>query len=154
GVEGLRLVNRATGASRAIVACDSPATCRGAVSNDGRVVFCCTDRDRDLTAFARVRIDDLGSAAPMTYIASRDDAELASFALNRGCTDAALVWNVEGRSEMELIELATLKRRAVPLPDEIVADVSFSNGGERLVAVVSGPQAPSAVWILQIATGE
>ena len=53
-------------------------------------------------------------AGDIEDVAARDDAELGSFAITDNGSQAALLWNVGGRSELEFVELGTLERDPGP----------------------------------------
>ena len=114
-----------------------------------------TNDDRDRIAFARMELRRPdGKPGKITILAQRPDAELGSFALDDDGTTAALLWNVAGRSELELIDLTTGKTTARPkLPAEIAGGLEFSKDGKSLAMIVSGAATPSDIWILDVATG-
>jgi dipeptidyl aminopeptidase/acylaminoacyl peptidase len=82
-------------------------------------------------------------------LAAREDAELQGFALTEDGTEAALVWNVAGRSELALYDPRTGRTEPGPdLPAEIAAGLTYSRDGRRLAFVASGAAAPADVWAL------
>ena len=72
-----------------------------------------TDGGRERAAL--VAVDVATDARPMypEVLAEREDAELERFALTEDGALAALVWNVAGRSELDLLDLATGKPAAL-----------------------------------------
>jgi dipeptidyl aminopeptidase/acylaminoacyl peptidase len=126
----------------------------GEFSPDGRTVYLASDKDRDLIAFARVRIGADGAPGQVEVVAARDDAELQEFAVSRDGTTAALLWNLGGRSELSLVDLATLKLSAGPrLPGDIASELKFSRDGRLLALTASGSAQPQDIWILDRASG-
>lgn len=126
----------------------------GVFSPDGRTVFLSSDKDRDRTAFARLRLDASGRPGPIEVVRGREDAELEGFAITEDGTTAALLWNAAGRSELEFLDLAT--RRVTggrALPAEVAGDLSFSRDGRLLALSASGAAAPSDVWVLERVSG-
>lgn len=86
---------------------------------------------------------------------ARDDAVLESFDLNDHGTVAALVWNVAGRSELELLDLVTKSIRPAPaVPAEIISRLSFSKDGNLLVMSGQGAATPPSIWVLNLLTGD
>ena len=61
---------------------DPPGLFCGEISPDGGTVYLTSNKDRDLAAFARVRIGADGAPGPIEVIAERADAELDGFALD------------------------------------------------------------------------
>ncbi len=72
--------------------------------------------------------------------------ELDTFAVTDDGTLAALVWNVAGATELELLDLATGRRTRVPGGPELVESVRFSADGSVLVASGQGFLQPRGVW--------
>jgi dipeptidyl aminopeptidase/acylaminoacyl peptidase len=121
-----------------------------AVSNE---IFVAGNPDRDRSAFGRVKIAADGSVSPFETLVSRDDAELAGFVLNEQETVAALNWNVAGRSQITLLDLKTMKERPVNVPGDIIGIGEFSADGTKLALTASGSNAPSDIWVLDVASG-
>jgi dipeptidyl aminopeptidase/acylaminoacyl peptidase len=155
GDDNLFLVDLARPREVLLTPHEGPGTFNGKFSADGRVVYLQSNKDRDRMAFARVEIGRDNQPGPIELLAARDDAVLESFDLNYQGTLAALVWNVAGRSDLELFDLATNKLLPAPaLPAEIVSGLSFSKDGSLLVMSAQGAATPSAIWVLDLLTGE
>ena len=122
---------------------------------DSRVVYLVSNKDRDLTAFAHVKLSPMGQPGPIEVIAARDDADLDFFVLNKQGTQAALVWNVGGRSELGFVDLASGAVKSGPkLPAEIVDAIDYAPNGDQLAMAITGPQAPEDIWVLNIASNK
>lgn len=133
---------------------EGPGEFEGQFAPDGKTVYLASNRERDLVAFARVRIGDDG-AGPIEILVGRDDAELESFTLNDAGTLAALIWNVEGKNELTFFDLTTGKPRpAPPLPVEIARQLTFTKDGGRLAFSATGAATPTDIWTLDIASGK
>jgi len=127
----------------------------GEFSPDGRSVRLITDQGRDRAAFGRVGLAADGAPGPIELVAARDDAGVEEFAVTHDGGLAALLWNAAGRTELELIDLGSLKRRPVPgLPGEIVEELSFSSDGRRLALTVTGAARPHDIWLLDVKSGQ
>ncbi len=102
-----------------------------------------SNKDRDLLAFARIRLAENGQRGPIEVIAERSDAELDSFEINHRSTTAALFWNVGGRDELAFMDLLTGRMRAKPkLPAEIADELVFSRDDKLLAMTISGSSSP------------
>ena len=154
GDNNLYLVDLATGKETLLTPHEGPGSFDGAFAKDGRAVYLATNAGRDLTAFARLELAESGSPGRTAILAERPEAELSSFELDDTGTTAALVWNVSGKSDLELVNLATGVSFLHPkLPAEIVSGLEFSKDGKSLAMVVSGAATPSDIWVMDVATG-
>jgi dipeptidyl aminopeptidase/acylaminoacyl peptidase len=116
-------------------------------------VWVATNEGRELAALARIVIDRRQTGA-LEYRVARDDAELDGVRINRRAATAALLWNVAGMAELELMDLRTGKRRTIALPGEIATLPVFSPDGRRIAFALSGAAAPSDIWVADVAGGE
>jgi len=154
GDNDLFLVALATAKETRLTPHEGPGSFSGAFGRDGRTVYLASDKDRDLRAFARVRLDAAGAPGPVEVLAARDDAELSDFTLDEAGMRAALLWNVAGRSELWFYDL--VKSRTTPgppLPGEIAGGIGFSRDGRLLVMTISGSTRPSDLWVLDVRRG-
>jgi dipeptidyl aminopeptidase/acylaminoacyl peptidase len=162
GDDDLFLVDLRRGGETLLTPHEGPGSFAGGrFSPDGSTVYLSSNADRDLIAFARVRLGADGRPGPIEVLAARDDAELDDFALTEDGRTAALFWNVAGRSELALVDLAGGRAEpGPPLPTEVVGGPyersgpgsEFSRDGRRLVLALWGPAAPSDLWVLDLAT--
>lgn len=116
----------------------------GRLAPDLRVAYVRSDAGREMHALFAVPLD---AGSPATVVAQRSDADLEHIALTADGRTALLVWNVAGRSECELMDLAHGTRAALPLPEPIADDCSFSRDGRWLALTLEGPTHPRAIWI-------
>jgi dipeptidyl aminopeptidase/acylaminoacyl peptidase len=127
----------------------------GRFSPDGSLVYLTSDKDRDLEAFARIKISGEGKPGAIETIAARSDAQVDGFELSEDGTTAALVWNVDGRSELDFVDLASLKITHGPkLRSEIISGAKFSRDGRMLAITAGGSSAPFDIWIFDRTTGK
>lgn len=154
GDNSLFLINLANGSEAKLTPHQGPGNFGGGrFSPDGRTVYLASNKDRDLQAFARVRLDRNDQPGPIEVLAARDDAELSTYDINDQWTMAAIVWNVAGRSELSFLDLKTNKLTAGPTPPaEIVGGLTFSKDGQQLALVASGAAAPPDIWVLEMRT--
>ena len=111
----------------------------GRFFDDGTRMFVLTDGGRERAAL--VAVDVATDARPMypEVLAEREDAELERFALTEDGALAALVWNVAGRSEVDLLDLTTGKPAAYTPPGDVVTSAVFSHDGDSLVMGIAVP---------------
>ncbi|MCA1618667.1 MAG: S9 family peptidase [Acidobacteria bacterium] len=153
GDNNLYLLDLAGGKETLLTPHEGPGTFGGAgFSPDGRTVYFASNKERDLIAFARVRLGEAGRPGPVEVVAARDDAELSGGVMNDAGTTFALVWNVAGRSELSFYDTASGRTTPGPkLPAEILGRLEFSKDGKRLAMVLSGASAPADIWVLDLA---
>jgi dipeptidyl aminopeptidase/acylaminoacyl peptidase len=133
---------------------EPPGLFFGDISPDGATVYLTSNKDRDLSAFARIRIGADGTPGPIEVVAERADAELDGFALSHSGDEAALAWNVGGRNELSFVDLRTGQSRPGPaLPAELMGGVEYSADDRVLAVTVSGAASPVDVWLLDRAAG-
>ncbi|SFI65126.1 Dipeptidyl aminopeptidase/acylaminoacyl peptidase [Streptosporangium canum] len=137
------------GGERPLLAGLPGSTDHGALSPDGMTAYLLSDAGRDRAALIAVGMD--GEAV---VLAERPDAELDRFALSADGRRAVLLWNVRGRSELEVLETGTGAVRPLPPPPaEVVSSIRMSLDGGRAVLAAEGPGHPSHVLLCDLATG-
>jgi dipeptidyl aminopeptidase/acylaminoacyl peptidase len=130
-----------------------PGEFGGQIAPDGLTIYLTSNKDRDLTAFARVHLDEKGTPGPIEVVAERKDADLDGFLLNEQGTLAVLIWNAGGKSELSMAELPAVKVTPGPeLPAELVGGLTFSQDGKQLALGTAGSRTPADVWVMDIAT--
>ena len=103
GDNNVYLVNSAAEGERLLTAHDPPASFENArFSHDGRAVYLISNRDTDMACLCRLPLED---DSRWHVVRVREDAEMAEFAFSGDGEQAALVWNVAGAHELELIHL-------------------------------------------------
>jgi dipeptidyl aminopeptidase/acylaminoacyl peptidase len=132
---------------------EGPGEFAGRFSPDAKTVYLASNKDRDLEAFAKEKVGPHGESGAIQVLAARDDAELDDFEINEQGTQAALIWNTAGKSELSFVDLRTEKMSPGPqLPTELAFSPKFSRDGKQLALVLNGAAAPSDVWVLDIAS--
>jgi len=124
----------------------------GRFTPDGTRMLLLTDGGRERAAL--VAVDVAVDASPMTpeVLAERVDADLEAFALTEDASLAALVWNVAGRSEVDLLDIATGKTTPYTPPGDVVTSAVFSHDGDSLVMGIQSPEVPAAVWCHELSS--
>jgi dipeptidyl aminopeptidase/acylaminoacyl peptidase len=152
GDNNLYLVEIASGKEALLTPHEAPGLFGSArFAPDGQTIYFTSNKDRDLSAFARVRVGKEGRPGDVEVIAARDDAEASASIINEQGTQLALLWNVAGRSEIAFYDIKTGKATAGPrLPAEIAGEMDFSGDGSRLALVASGSAAPRDIHVLDL----
>ncbi len=159
GDSDLFLVDLASGREARLTPHQGPGNFGGGrFSPDGGTVYLSSDADRDLGAFARVRLDarlDQDTRpGKIEVLAAREDADLEGFILTEDGRSAVLSWNVGGRDELAFVDLASGKVTPGPaLPADVIGGVDVTRDGKKLALALSGANQPSDIWVLDIASG-
>jgi dipeptidyl aminopeptidase/acylaminoacyl peptidase len=110
-----------------------------------------TDAGGERVALLAVGLN--GDAAPSLahVVAGRDDADLDLVAMDPMGARAVLVWNVEGCSEVELLDLRSGQAAALPAPPgAVVTDAAFTRDGRGLLVGSQGPTVPPTLTHLDL----
>ncbi len=88
-------------------------------------------------------------------LAERPGYELDKFTVSDDMTTVAILWNIHGASELQVLELGDNTLHApIPLPGLVASELSMSAGGTMLAVTVEGPSNPPAVELVEPRTGE
>lgn len=155
GDNNLWLENLAANTSELLTKHEGTAQVSGVFGADTNTIYLAHNLGRDRMVFARMQRASRSEPMQLQTLAARDDAELDDFVLDKDKTQALLVWNVAGRNELELIDLATGEGQELgAAPAELVSGVEYSPDGRRVVMALSGSTAPADLWELDLATEE
>ena len=111
------------------------------------IVYLVTDAGRPRRELVAVPIGADGVRGQVGVLAGRPDAELEFLDADQAGRLLVLVWNVAGRSEVELLDTTSGERRALDaLPGEVVSGCVLSRDGLSLVLCVESPSSPRALW--------
>ncbi len=143
GARRLLLVDTRTGSSAELLGAEATVA-DARFAPDDRMIYLHTDADREFAALLALPRVAAGYPESAELIAARDGAELERFALDPTGRAVVAVWNVEGRSELDLVDLAGGQRLALPVsPAEVVTGCAFAqDGSSLLLAVESGAEPP------------
>ena len=82
-------------------------------------------------------------------VAERPGFDLDEFAVSDDLSTVALLWNINGCSELQILEYAdnTLSE-PIPLPGPVAGELSISAGGSMVAMTVQGPSTPRTVELV------
>jgi dipeptidyl aminopeptidase/acylaminoacyl peptidase len=151
GDDNLYLLDLDSGKDTLITRHEGIATFFGEIAPDGSTAYVGSNKDRDLTAFARIRLAVDGTPGNIEILAERPDAELSGLTINKQGTLAVLRWNVKGRNELSFYDLVHGKQLPGPkLPGEIAGGMFFSRDGSKLAMTISGSAQIADVWVMDV----
>jgi dipeptidyl aminopeptidase/acylaminoacyl peptidase len=103
------------------------------------------------SALAAVAVGHDGLRGAAGILAARDDGELEHIDADDAGRLLTLVWNVGGRSVLELLQTQSGHRTSVdPLPGEVITGCVLARDGRSAVVSVEGPTTPQRLWRLDI----
>jgi len=106
----------------------------------GGQLYVHTDAGRERPALLAVTLRGSSGVSGAYPIAERPDDDLDLVALDPAGVRAALAWNVDGRSEVELLDLRSgLLEPVVPVPGDVVTGAAFTRDGRALLVANEGP---------------
>ncbi len=115
-------------------------------SADGRAAYLISDRDSE---FARLRRVDLTTGAA-EVLTAHIPWDIEQFDLTRDGRYLFYVANIDGYSQLTLIDLTSSQEISVPLTRSIVGPAAFDRSGTRLAFSVESATAGRDVWVLEI----
>jgi dipeptidyl aminopeptidase/acylaminoacyl peptidase len=82
-------------------------------------------------------------------VAERPGSELDEFTVSDDMSTVAMLWNIHGASELQILELADYTLHPpIPLPGMVASELSISAGGSMLAMTVEGPSVPPTVELV------
>lgn len=88
-------------------------------------------------------------------IAERPGYVLDEFTVSDDLSTVAMLWNIHGASELQILELAdNFLHEPIPLPGMVASELSISAGGSMLAMTVEGPAIPPTVELVDPRTRE
>jgi dipeptidyl aminopeptidase/acylaminoacyl peptidase len=125
-----------------------PAPAGGAAT---RTVYLVTDAGRPRHELIAIGIDARGKRTGAGTVAARPRAELEFADADSAGRWIALVWNIEGRSEVELLETATGAIHPCPgLPGEVVSGLAMARDASCVVVSVESSVRARRLWRLDV----
>ncbi len=88
-------------------------------------------------------------------VAERPGYELDEFTVSDDLSTVALLWNINGASELQILEYAdNTLHEPIPLPGMVASELSISAGGSMVAMTVEGPSMPPTVELVNPRTRE
>ncbi len=86
-------------------------------------------------------------------VAERPDCDLDEFAVSDDVSTVALLWNLQGRSELQILDHVDYTlAEPIPLPGDVAGELSISAGGSMVAMTVQGPAMPRTVELVDTRT--
>ncbi len=143
GARHLELVDLRTGRRTELIPGGEALVADARFGVTGRQLYVHTDAGRERTALLAVTLRGSSGVSTVFPIAERTDRDLDAVALDPAGARAALVWNVDGRSETELLDLRSGHVEPLPAaPGEVVTGLAFTRSGDGLLIGSEGPTVP------------
>ncbi|MGY1615674.1 alpha/beta fold hydrolase [Geodermatophilus sp. SYSU D00691] len=157
GYRHVVLVDVATGEQRRVLPLDAPggiASEDGRFGPDGRSVLVRASLPgvpgEDRAGLVVVPLSADGVPGEGRVLLRRPDADLDGYAVRADGTVLAS-WTCDGVTQLRLHDLADGSLvREVPLPEPVMPGWSLSGDGELLLAELTGPRAPRALWTVPL----
>ncbi len=88
-------------------------------------------------------------------VAERPGYELDEFTVSDDLSTVAMLWNINGASELQILEYADYTlHEPIPLPGMVASELSISAGGSMLAMTVESPSMPPTVELVDPRTRE
>ena len=131
-----------------------PATTYGLDSTDGFVRALI--RSENGAEHARLlEVTTTPDGVSYQVIAERPGYELDEFTVSDDLSTVAMLWNINGASELQILELAdNTLHEPIPLPGMVASELSISAGGSMLAMTVESPSMPATVELVDPRTRE
>jgi dienelactone hydrolase len=151
GARSVWAVNLATGYEEQVV----PGSAVGStdlarLSPDASIAYVRSDAGGEMHALFGVKLATQDAPQRARLVAERSEAEFENVVLTADGRTALLLWNFAGKSECELMNLASGERVELPLPEPVAHDASFSHDGRWLAMTLEGPTHPKSVWLFEL----
>ena len=121
--------------------------------SDHLTAYLVTDAALPRAALAGVDLGPDGTRSPVGILAARNDGELELLDADDAGRLLTLVWNVGGRSVLELLDTCTEQRTVVPdVPGSVITGCVLARNGRSAVLSVESAHAPARLWRLDLVT--
>lgn len=155
GARTVWTIDRKTGQERQLVPRGGiGSTDLARLSPDARTAYLRSNAGGEMFGLFAVDVHEPDVARATQLVAERAEAEVEEIILTADGTHALLMWNFAGRSECQLLALATGACRDLELPEPVAHDGSFSRDGRWLTLTLEGPIEPRAIWLLDLERSE
>jgi dipeptidyl aminopeptidase/acylaminoacyl peptidase len=151
GARHLELVDLRTGRRTELIPGGEALIADARFGVTGRQLYVHTDAGRERAALLAVTLRGTSGVSTVFPIAERPDRDLDMVTLDPAGARAALVWNVDGRSETELLDLRSGHVEPVAAaPGEVVTGLAFTRSGDGLLIGSEGPTVPPRICHLAL----
>ncbi|MGQ0572579.1 MAG: S9 family peptidase [Pseudonocardia sp.] len=154
GARRLELIDLRTGRRTDLLPGGGAGIAEARFGVTGDTLYVHTDAGREHASLLAVTLH--GDAEPplVHLVAERAGHDLDLVTLDPAGARAALVWNVDGYSECELLDLRTGLLATLPaVPGEVVTGAAFTRDGRALLVAGEGPAVAPRVSRIAIDTG-
>jgi dipeptidyl aminopeptidase/acylaminoacyl peptidase len=118
------------------------------------VAYVVTDAGQPRRALVAVALGGDGDRSAAGALAQRDDAEVEFADADAAGRRVLLAWNVEGRSQLELLDTASGRRRCFDdLPGAVISGGVVARDGNRAVLAIESPLSPRRLWEVELDSG-
>jgi dipeptidyl aminopeptidase/acylaminoacyl peptidase len=118
------------------------------------VAYLVTDAGQPRRSLVAVPLKDQGERAAAGAVALREDAELEFADADDSGKLILMAWNVEGRSELELLDTRSGSiRRYEDVPGTVVSGGVVARDAHRAVLAIEDPRSASRLWELELDSG-
>jgi len=114
------------------------------------VAYMLTDTGSARRSLVAVPFGAEGRLGQAGTLAQRNDADLEAVVSDRTGQTLILVWNVDGRSEMERYDPVTGRRSPLPVPGTVVSSTTLARDGSCAMISAEGPLQPRSLWSLDL----
>ncbi len=125
------------------------ALLRGAPADDPApmAAYLVTEVDLPRRQLVRMPLGPDGWRGEAAVLAARDDAELEELDADDAGRLLLLLWNVGGRSELELLDTGSGTRSVIEgMPGLVASSAVLSRTGDSVLVSVEGPERPRELW--------
>jgi len=145
GFRGLELIDLWTGRRVELLPGHDALVADARFGITGAVLYLHTDAGRERPALLACSLSD-DEVSLAWDVAARSGDDLDQAALDPAGARAALVWNVDGRSELEIIDLRDgIASPVSDQPGDVVTGLAFTRDGEALLVASEGPTLPPGI---------
>jgi dipeptidyl aminopeptidase/acylaminoacyl peptidase len=110
-----------------------------------------TDAGQPRALLTGVDVGPYGIRGNVGVLAAREDGELERVDADDAGRLLTLVWNVDGRSVLELFDARSRSRRTADgLPGSVITGCVLARNGKSAVVSLEGPRSPSRLWRLDL----
>jgi acetyl esterase/lipase len=155
GARRLEMVDLRTGRRTELLPGGAATVADARFAISGGQLFVHTDAGAERPALLAVGLNGDAEPSLPCLLATRDDHDLDLVALDPGGARAALVWNVDGRSEIDLLDLRSGIVEPLPrCPGEVITGVAFTRDGRALLVGNEGPTVPRTINRISLGSDE